>query len=496
MTLRFSSEIISVFDLIRSELESDRALYLVGGAVRDALLGRQLHDLDFTMAGNPKGLAKRLANRLNAGYFVLDDVRHTARVVYHTSDGDLFPLDFVQFTGENLMDDLKNRDFTINAMGVAMDNMTVVIDPLGGQLDLNKRIIRNCTRQSLLDDPVRVLRGIRLAMQFSFEYAPGLDVLMRQAAVHLPETSYERQRDEFFRILEGPRPSMGIEHCRQYRVFETLIPALIAQDKIQASPMHVSPRLDHRFSLVDRYNLLLQVLHPEGVTLEEAPWWLSQALSNLGHFSTEIRAFFEEEITPGRTKRGLALLGALLHNVDKTTTIKAYDNGYSPVNDHEILAADLAWDTAKRLQLSNAESEWVRTMVGCNRCLSPWVDSDQPPSRRTVYQFFNEVGEVGVPIALLLLAKFLTTSDERLSPPVWDKALKVSKTILSAWWEQRDTVVSPQLFLDGNDLQADFGLQPGKQLGQLLDNLAEAQASGEVHTQDEARAFIWKQLTD
>jgi len=317
MRLNFNPESSSLLQFIRTELRSDEILYLVGGAVRDVLLGRKLHDFDFVMPENPTLFAKRLARRLNAGFFVLDDERHTARVVHHLADGEFFPLDFVQFTGEDLFADLMNRDFTINAMAISVTDLAAIIDPLRGQKDLEVGQIRLCTDHSLLDDPVRVLRGIRLAMQFGFDFADGLLPMMQEGARDLPQTSIERQRDEFFRILEGPSPSAGMQFCRQFGVFETLIPPLLAQESIPASPPHVLPLFDHTLRVVENYHLMLESLEPDSVEILNPPWWLKQVLSDLAPFSAEISTFFRESITPGRSKRGLAILGALLHDIGK-----------------------------------------------------------------------------------------------------------------------------------------------------------------------------------
>jgi len=191
----FHPDIHALFDLICLELKADQEIFLVGGAVRDALLGRALHDLDFVMAFDPSDLARRVAKKLDAGFFMLDDERHTARVMFYTSDKTLFPLDFVAFTGRTLLDDLSSRDFTINAMSLSLSDIDFLIDPYGGQLDLSRRLIRVCTSHALLEDPVRVLRGVRQALAFHFSIEEDTQTLMTQAASHLPKTSYERQRD-------------------------------------------------------------------------------------------------------------------------------------------------------------------------------------------------------------------------------------------------------------------------------------------------------------
>lgn len=496
MRLVFNPEISSLLDLIGSELEPDQDLYVVGGAIRDVLLGRKLRDLDFVMSTDPTSLAKKVSKKLKAGFFVLDDDRHTARVVYHRDDEQLFPLDFVQFTGGSLFEDLENRDFTINAMAASIREKKALIDPLGGTADLKAGRIRPCSEHALRDDPVRVLRGIRLAVQFNYEYAEGLEAMMREAALLLPNTSYERQRDAFFRILEGPTPSIGLTHCREFQVFNTLIPPLIEQEGVPASPPHVLPLFDHTINVVHRMHLLLQGLIQDHEPIEGEPWWYAQAIFALRQFSSDIKAYFDQEITFGRSKYALALLGALLHDIGKPLTIKEGGDGRLHYYNHAKVGADLTWDMAKRLRLSKAESDWLRTMVRHHMRLIPLVNADEPPTRRSIYQFFNKTGEVGVTIALLSLADTIATYGDNLSPTKWDNAIRVTKMMLAAWWDYQDTVIYPSPLLDGHDLQEMFDLKPGKQIGRLLDQLVEAQASGEVLTKAEAIEFLRERLSN
>ncbi|MFW5714322.1 MAG: HD domain-containing protein [Brevefilum sp.] len=354
MRPKFNPEIISLLELIRGELSQGQDLYLVGGAVRDALLNRKINDLDFAMEGDPTSLAKKLAKRLNVGFFVLDDERRTARVLYRRPGGDLSPLDFVQFTGGGLAVDLLNRDFTINAMAVALRDLEGIIDPLRGREDLAAGLLRPCLDHALLDDPVRVLRGIRLVLQFDLEFVEVLKTQMLGAARRLPMTSYERQRDEFFKILEGPDPAEGMRHCRAFGVFTTLIPPLTEQEEIPVSPPHTLPLFDHTITTVEIFGNLLDQIQSGHSKKQDLPWWMSYAVKELSPFSREAAAYFSEEITPGRSKRGLALLGTLLHDIGKPLTMKMGEDDRLHYYGHARVGADLVWDAARRLQLSNA----------------------------------------------------------------------------------------------------------------------------------------------
>jgi len=490
MKLMIDDGLTDLIGLIHGELVPGQVLYIVGGAVRDLLLNRDLHDLDFVMAENPTDLAKSVARRLEVGFFVLDDVRHTARVVYKDPKGKQLHLDFVQFTGDSLDEDLNNRDFTINAMAIGLNDLTQVIDPLGGREDLEKRLLRACSDHALADDPVRVLRGARLAVQFNLQFVPGLEAAMQSAAERLPKTSYERQRDEFFRLLAGPNPAKGLWFCRCFRVFETLLPSLVDLENISNEPMHENDLVDQSIHAVAYYHQLLGLLSNDGYHSKEIDWRLTAIKKELGQFLTAIDYFFSSVVTPGRTKAELAFFGTLLHKIGQTHQAKT---DLDELNQATV-GGDLAWQEAKRLQLSNAESAWVKTLVRYQMDLRLLVAADELPNRRQVYRFYRKTGEVGVAIALQILAVALTSNDENLSPERWKRKLAIVSVLVSAWFEKHDKVVKPVPLLNGHDLQQYYGLKPGKLIGTLLSQLVEEQASGTISRNEEAHNFVQEKL--
>jgi tRNA nucleotidyltransferase/poly(A) polymerase len=499
MRLWTDPAITTLIAIVRDELLGDQAVYLVGGAVRDLILRRPLHDLDFVMAERPIRVAKRVARRLDAGFFVLDDERHTARVVHTLPDGQTFPLDFVQFTGSHLETDLRNRDFTLNAMAIDLAEPERVIDPLGGQADLEAGILQTCSDRALLDDPVRVLRAVRQAHQFGFNYAPGLMAQMREAAKLLPQTAVERQRDEFFKILEGPNPAAGVHDCWEAGILAVMLSPLMAQADIPASPPHHYPLLEHTFKAVAVYQKILEgvvspLSPPRAGEMDSIPWWLAAVKEALGAFSNEAGAYLTGAVTPGRTVWGLALLGALLHDVAKPATLSEGEDGRLHFYGHDKAGSEMAWDLARGLQLSNAEAEWAQTFVRYHMRLLPMVRKGHEPTRKRIYHFYRNTGRTGVAIALFSLADTVATYGPDLSKAHWETSLMVVRALLAAWWDEQDSVIAPKPLLNGNDLKREFELRPGKQLGELLAALVEAQAAGEVRTIEEARAFIAREL--
>lgn len=494
MRLTNNPSIKKIINTILAEVESDQPLYLVGGSVRDLLLGRDFNDLDFVMSDDPTRIARAVAKRLKAGFFMLDDERRTTRIVLNNEVGGIFPLDFVKFTGHSLEEDLRSRDFTINAMAISLHDLSTVIDPLGGQADLEQGCLKLCHPRALLDDPVRVLRGIRLALQFGFDFEPGLESKFNEASAYLPNTSYERQRDEFFKILDGHNPTKGLEYCRKFQVFNAMIPSLIEQEVVPASAPHILPLLDHTMAVVSYLDQIFTAVEDFKTQEVEYPWWLVEMIDALAPFTPQLNRFFQEEITPGRTKRSLALLGALLHDLGKPMTMKQGEDERWHYYNHARVGADLAEEVAKGLKLSNAECHWVALVVRHHMDLLPLINGRTEPTPQVIYRFFQKVDEVGVAIVLHTLADTLGTYGERLSAEKWDQSVRVAQEFLSAWWDHKESIISPTPLLDGHDIQRIFGLKPGVQIGRLLDSLLEAQVRGEVRTQTEAENFISKRL--
>jgi poly(A) polymerase len=160
---------------IREIKSPGEEVFLVGGAVRDQILGIPIHDLDFAVKNDPELLAKKLANNLRAGFYVLDDLRHTARIVIKADSGPTTTLDFAKFRGSSLLEDLKSRDFTVNAMAIDLDHLTEVVDPLDGKKSLKEHQLRLCSPAAFADDPIRVLRAIRFSIKFHLAIDPALN---------------------------------------------------------------------------------------------------------------------------------------------------------------------------------------------------------------------------------------------------------------------------------------------------------------------------------
>ncbi len=463
--------------------------YLVGGSVRDLLLGRTVHDLDIALPGETRRTARRIAKKLKAGFFLLDDARDTSRVLYRTQDGAAFMLDFVVLAENDLVTDLERRDFTINAMAIDLDRPEQLIDPCRGQEHLQARILRTCTPASLPVDPLRILRGIRLAVDLELHIDPATWQEMHASLPQLPQISPERVRDELLRMLEGSRPADALRQLEELGSFPYILPELVALKGLPQTAPHVLDAWEHTLAAMQALEKLLDVLTAEGEAAPVAEPWVRAALVHLGNFRQNFRGLIAQPVTPGRSRRGLLLLAALFHDVAKPAVQIRDADGRLRAFGHEASGADWAAKRARALQLSNAEVDYLHNITRQHMRIHHLAQQGAAPSRRAVYHFFRDAAGIGSDLCLLSLADTLATYPPSLLGDALAKELEVCQVLLESLWMKPTESVQPAMLVDGNDLMAELGLPPGPVIGRLLERLREAQAEGRLATRSEALAF-------
>lgn len=486
-----------LIDQVREALP-EQEVYLVGGAVRDMLLKRLSPDLDFAVPSEGISLARRLANALKADFMVLDDVRDTGRVIVTSSDGTRTFLDFATFRGGTLEEDLRARDFTINAIAFDLRDQTL-IDPLNGASDLRNWLIRACTPTSLSDDPVRILRAVRQAAAFGCRIQTETRTAMKQASHLLPNISPERLRDELFKILEGPKPDASIRALEMLGVFPYLLPELSALKGVEQSPPHVYDVWEHTLRVLGYLKDILSALEP-GYSADDTNDMFTGLLTlRIGRFREQLAAHFRDLLNTDRSVQAALFFAALYHDVEKPAT-KTVESGRIRFFDHDVKGAETASRRALALNLSNHEVERIDRIVRHHmrfHFFTSRLEGDrQEPSRKAIYRFFRDAGEAGVDLVLLGLADLRGTQGPSLSQDTWVAALDVARILLENYWERPTETVAPLRLLDGNDLMRTLGLEPGPVIGRLLEAIREGQASGKIDSREQALDFAREQLKD
>ena len=472
----------------------DQELFLVGGAVRDMLLNRLSHDLDFAVPSKGISLARRVANALQANFMILDEERDTGRVIVLDPDGSRTYLDFATYRGgASLESDLRDRDFTINAIAYDVRADTL-IDPLNGAEDLRSKLIRACAKTSFTHDPVRILRAVRQAAAFGFKIDPTAREAMKEAAPLLPGISPERQRDELFKILDGPQPDSSMRALEMLGVFPHMLPELSAMKGTEQSAPHVHDVWEHTLKVLGHLESILDAIDSEPAPEDR---FLTIFVDQLGKYRGHFAAHFSELLNTDRSPRAALFFAALYHDVEKPATRSVDEAGRIRFFEHDVKGAETASKRAHAFNLSNDEIDRIRKIIfnhmRFHYFTDLWREKKQAPSRKAIYRFFRDAGEAGTDLIVLGLADLRGTRDHTLTEDRWSAALHVAGIFLENYFERREESVSPPRLLDGHDLMQELNLEPGRTLGELIEAIREAQAMGDVSTREQAIQFarIW-----
>ncbi|MEA3345261.1 MAG: hypothetical protein U9Q78_03315 [Chloroflexota bacterium] len=413
-------------------------VYLVGGYIRDWLLGRESHDVDFAVAQDSLSLARRLADHLG-GYFVpLDRRRGIARVVCYEGE-QVIHLDLTRLQGQDLAQDLRRRDFTVNAIALQLGRKKPhLIDPHRGREDVKRHLIRAVTPDAFADDPLRLLRAVRLAAELDFSIESQTEELLRRDSSLIELSAAERIRYELVKILRTPQAPRWTRFLVDTGLLAPILPQL-------------EPHLDPAVEAFEGIHQLITALKEENLR--------GLILLVLGSFAEDLLKHLAQPTNGERCREDVLRMGALL----------------SPLPPDEVRMALL------ELRFSGYEARCGRDIT------AHWLKLHQLQSpeipRRAIYHFFREAGDAGVEALLLALAR--EDEDRRRG-----QLAKIATRLLEAYFHHYQEIIAPQLLLDGHAVMSELGLETGPKVGELLAALREAQAAGEVRTREEALAFL------
>lgn len=492
--LRFMPEMpvnSPLLDAVRTLLPEDVPVFLVGGAVRDAVRGRSNHDLDFA---TPNGLkiAKLVADGLSAAFFPLDEAFDTGRVILQNPDNSRDILDFAGYRGRTLESDLLGRDFTINAIAMNIQSGEI-IDPLGGVKDIREKRIRTCSAAAIQNDPVRILRAVRQAAAFDFSIDPETRILLKAAVTLLSNISAERQRDELFKILEGPKPDAAIRALELLGVFPYLLPELSALKNVEQTAPHVHDVWTHTLGVLRHLEGILAALAPEyDEGKANADLMNGLLVLRLGRYRQQIGAHLAANLNVDRSARALLFFAALYHDVNKPQTMTVEESGRIRFLGHDEQGSLTACKRGMALHLSNGELDRLKIIIKHHMRVhahSSRKADGHEVSRKAMYRFFRDTSESGIDLILLALADTRATYDHTLTQDHWANTLEVCRSLLEAWFEKPEEIIRPPQLLNGDDLINQFKVKPGPEIGKMLEAIRETQAAGNLKDRDAALTF-------
>lgn len=414
-------------------LPHDREAYIVGGTVRDLLIGKEPVDVDIAVCGDAEGFARFLFKKIGGALFLLDKRRRIFRITTREKTPPYY-FDVSPMRGEDIVADLSLRDFTIDALAIPFSDVNAVIDPFHGREDLKKRCIRVISRRSFEDDPLRLLRAFRLASTLNFEIEGNTFNMIQGMSSLLRRSAVERIRDEFFNLLSASDSAKYLYQMHEAGLFHEILPGLVKSD-IEAG-IRVLAELE------GLYNSLKDLFYPLHRDLEKY-----------------LQVKIEEGINKAALWKWISLYIAA--RVSEGFMIEA----------------------VKGLRLGNKALRVATLAV--RHFKTPILNSGK--DKKSLYHFFKSTGSDGIGLILFHIASSSVTIKNK------DRAALNAMDALS-WYlhEYREMIKSP--LITGDDLIELFHIPPGPVFKKLLDLVEENRAANILATREDAISLLKKML--
>ncbi|OGI03287.1 MAG: hypothetical protein A2Y25_05145 [Candidatus Melainabacteria bacterium GWF2_37_15] len=432
----------------------DTEIYLVGGYIRDVLLGRECFDRDYAVKGySAIKFAKKVADLFN-GYFVpLDKEHDIARVVLPDK---INTLDFAGCVGPNIYTDLENRDYTINAMACKLEETGCeLIDPLSGRKDLEAKLIKVIAEKNLIDDPLRLLRAFRLAAQFSFVIEEKTLELITAHHKLINNVAVERVSTELIKLLESENAAQNLTLMKNTGILFEILPELLPQTT-------VPPNLHHHL------------------------WLIDHSLETVTQMEKHIKRF---PIPPD--KIALLKIAALLHDIGKPVTWSIDEEGRHRFIKHEDVGSDMVLEVLKRLRFSKKDAKHVSLLVKNHLYPSQLIrEGLNVVSEKALMRFFRRINDAVPELLLLAMSDRKSAQGPDITREIVENNVTGIFKLLEKYKESQEEVRTLPKLASGEDVMELLNIPKGPQIGKVLSALKEAQFSGDVNTREDAVEFI------
>jgi poly(A) polymerase len=444
--------------LARNALSGQGEVWIAGGAVRDAALGREVVDLDLAVAGDPGPIAKAIARAGGGHSFELSAEFATWRAVAADHS---WQIDVTSLRGATIEADLGERDFTIGAVAVPLAGGEP-LDPYGGLADLERGLLRTVGKRSFAADPLRLLRAARFAADLELEIDPPTVALARGEASRAGEPAGERQLVELRKLVGGHDPLRGMQLLDALGLTAVVLPELEALRGVEQGPNHHLDVHGHTMAVLAHALEVERDLDRFG-----------------GERGAELRELLDEPLAD-EMSRGTALrFGALLHDIGKPVTRSERD-GFVTFIGHDRDGVEIVGALCGRLRASRALTRHLQDLTLHHLRLGFMVHEAPLPPRR-VHEYLRATEPVGADVTLLTIADRLSArgSGPFATEEAIEAHLRLARQMLADALDWRREG-PPQPLLRGDELAAELGLSEGPELGELLAELEAAQYAGEV----------------
>lgn len=457
-----------LFYQIQKVLSNERNIYLVGGAVRNALLAQKMNDLDFAVPSDVERVARLVSRELKADIYPLDQARESFRLILHLSEDKVQYLDFSRMRGTDIDSDLLARDLTINAMAVNINDPQKLIDPLGGAQDLREKKIKACSSNSIQDDPIRILRAVRFAAVGGYKIEDETRRQLKSNIGSMRSTSPERIRDELFKILNLDQLPVALRALEWLGAFPIIFPDIHPAVRVDGAKVgNFKSKLD----LTSAAGILrvVKMVTLRNSTGEAGSLFGGLVASILGSFRKDLQLYLDTHFTFERDYYQLLQLS------DLSLVLAGQD----------MVPNAIPESIAREMNLSREEMDAFQKMTSKMSLVENILRTSQL-QRRDAYLYFKATGSTGVALTVLYLGRMIARQGQMFDPDLMQSMLERTAFLWDSWWNKYDEIVDPKPFVNGDEIIQRFDLTPGPLVGKYLEQLKEEQAAGKVTNREAA----------
>ena len=436
--------------------------YLVGGSVRDFLLGGKISEDKDIAIKDAEQFARKLAEKFDGTLIVLDEENKIFRVVLPDK---INYFDVSELVGDSIEEDLKRRDFTINAIAFDLKN-SEYIDVTGGIQDLRKGILNHITDENFEDDPLRILRAFRFLSITGFEPSDELLKAINKYKHLLMQPSKERITYEIMKLFGGKYCSKTLLLADEFGILEKLFPFIEELKKVPPNAHHHLDLFHHVVETVRNIENLYE------------------------NSSEEVKIHMDRVDFGGFPRINHLKLAGFMHDIGKfsTWTIEE-DTGRHRFIKHEDVGAKMCIPFLRELKFSKKQIEYISLMIK-NHIYPSNVVAAPDLSEKVMMRFVRKSGENVVDNIILAKADRLSAQGPEITKEITEQNLNGLDKLLDFYFEKKESIKPLPKLLDGFEIMEINGIGATPMLGEIISALKEAQISGEINTKEEAVSFV------